>query len=120
MRHEKGFTMPFALVFSLFLLSVLIHTANLFLLEKKFYFEAEQMFRLDVLMHNGIQDLKNSNNDLPRSTLHYEQGEVTIDTIGSPVTFVTITCKTWEKRTYKAKFQYNKDTKEITKWHEER
>lgn len=120
MKNSNGFTMPGTMVFSFVLFSFLIHFANLYVLEKKFYAEGEEMLHLDILMNNGIKEVKRNTSDSMHTTYQYEQGEARIEATGSPVMYVTIICKTRKSRTYKASFQYNKDTQQITRWFEER
>jgi competence protein ComGG len=121
-KGEKGFTMPFTIIFSFFLFTFLIHQANLLLMEKGFYQEAEEMVILDILMHRAVQDVRNdlqTTNTISR-TYSYEEGSADVSARGESVISVAIECKTKQNRTYKAAFQYNKDTAKLTNWSEER
>lgn len=122
MREEKGFTMPATIIFSFFLFVFLIYEANLLMLEKKFYKEAEEMLILDVLMYRTIQDVK-SDIQTAGSFSHtylYEEGSANVSAAGSSIISVAIECKTKQNRTYKANFQYNKDKEQMINWSEER
>ncbi|MFX3624889.1 MAG: competence type IV pilus minor pilin ComGG [Ectobacillus sp.] len=124
MRGERGFTMPAAVFFSFFIIAFLVHQANILMLEKKFYKEAEELLLLDIIMNRAVRDVKRAiheSGELKEEYI-YENGtaSVAVSNMDSSVIFILIECKTTQNRTYKVSFQYNRDNQQIQNWTEER
>lgn len=123
MRNERGATMPAVLIFTFLFLALFLHQVNLFLLEKRFYHETEQFFLLENMMTNAVREFQR---DVQTSSIpavyEYEEGttRLTQSLSSAGLLQVSIHCVTKEGRTYKASFFYNRDSRQITNWMEER
>ncbi|MDG4655561.1 competence type IV pilus minor pilin ComGG [Ectobacillus antri] len=116
---ERGFVMPVTIAFSFILLALLIHQANILLMEKRFYQEGEALLALDIIMYRALADLHTDIvNGHVKDTYVYEEGQVTFAAIDSSK--YRVECRTKQNHVYKAVFSYNKETKQILIWSEER
>lgn len=80
MKREKGFTFPLSACFLLLFSSFFLIHVEIYLNEKKFYNETEEILRQEFYMLCAVQDIEKMlllETTIPTSgVLHYESGSV--------------------------------------------
>ncbi|MEH7380013.1 competence type IV pilus minor pilin ComGG [Bacillus sp. JJ1533] len=123
MKNEKGFILPVTIAISFLFFLVFTSQVNMYLTEKAFAKETEEILILENLMQLGVGDMKAKLQDEVESVesvglFTYPTGSITYTV--SPLTLttsqITLTCRTSERRKSSARFEYNYETEEINTW----
>jgi competence protein ComGG len=123
---EKGFILPATLLFSFFLLLLLVHSIELYKMEVEFANHEQQMNDLDWLMQMAVTDIKNKISNLsdtatdidetmiyPLGQVHYQLKRLSQDTVS-----VNVLCVSNSDFKYEAEFILSIPSMELIEWKE--
>ncbi|MFS1517942.1 competence type IV pilus minor pilin ComGG [Bacillus sp. SCS-151] len=125
-NNEHGFIFPVTLVMSLLFFLVLLHQIEMYVVEKNFYHEIEQLYILENIMQMATTDILKDIHDnaypIRNKIYTYPNGQAMYSTeqIEEGMLKISIECKTIQKRLYNAFFIYELEEGRIIKWVENR
>ncbi|WP_230499217.1 competence type IV pilus minor pilin ComGG [Sutcliffiella rhizosphaerae] len=101
---------------------MLLHQIENYRLEKMFYFEADQQFKLEAMMKYSwdvVQNELEKDGQIRADSIHFPYGSASINIkeLGEELE-ITILCMTREERSYQAKVIYDIVNFEFLKWTE--
>ncbi|MDE5412284.1 competence type IV pilus minor pilin ComGG [Alkalihalobacterium chitinilyticum] len=118
---QKGFILPITLIFCLLLSLALMHVLDMYLTEKKFYAEQEEIFLLESLLQMATVDLVDdltTNRLSSTGAFNYEKGtavywilEDTHDTVN-----IQLKVRTDKERQRVVRFLLDKDKMRVKEW----
>jgi competence protein ComGG len=127
MKNEKGYIYPVTLLFIFFLILVFLQQMDVFLLEKMFFQESEELYALENIMTLGVEKVVDELEELGENvqtegTFPYPHGtfQYWIMPVSNDESFVTVICTTSANRKYRANFYYHFGEKRIKNWMEYR
>ncbi|MFT4412611.1 competence type IV pilus minor pilin ComGG [Fredinandcohnia humi] len=123
MKNEKGFILPVTVAISFLFFLVFTFQLNMYVTERAFYKETEELLILDNLMQIGVSDvldglLHTETIETINTLVEYPNGTVTFSfsTLSATKTKVIVSCITTNHRKYSAEFTYNHETKKMENW----
>lgn len=128
MKREDGYILPVTLLISILLFTLFTYQINMYVVEKKFYKETEELYVLEGLMQMGVYDIKAELADIDdlennlQGSFTYPNGKVNYSTtlLANGLVKIAVRSSTFSGRKYAAVFYYNSIEKTITKWIEQR
>jgi Tfp pilus assembly protein PilW len=124
MRTERGFILPMTLISLTLFMLIVVHQATMYITEKRFYKESEEMFELDSLMQQAFDDMKKMLQEegvtgRTEYTKEFKNGtaHVQIEQIDG-LFHVRIECRTVTERKYVVRCIYDREADAITYWSE--
>jgi competence protein ComGG len=124
MQNERGFILPMTLIGVTVLMLFIVHQANLYITEKRFYKESEEMFELDSLMQQAVHDMKQvlqgeKINGKLEYTKAFQNGTAYVQAeLIDDLFHVRIECTTVNERKYVVRCIYDREADAITYWSE--
>ncbi|MCH1624912.1 competence type IV pilus minor pilin ComGG [Ferdinandcohnia quinoae] len=126
LNNEKGFILPVTIIISFLFFLIFTFQVNIYLTEKGFYKETEELMVLENLMQLGVGDVQlelgglNELRNPISNEFQYPNGTVSYNavTLSETTLEVMIICSTKNSRRYRAQFEYDGVEKKITKWNE--
>ncbi|MDX8359614.1 competence type IV pilus minor pilin ComGG [Cytobacillus sp. IB215316] len=125
-NNEHGFIFPVTLVMSLLFFLVLLHQIEMYVVEKNFYHEIEQLYILENIMQMAttdiLKDIHDNAHPIRNKIYTYPNGQAMYskEQIEEGMLKISIECKTIQKRLYNAFFIYELEEGRIIKWVENR
>lgn len=101
-----------------------IHQANMYITEKRFYKESEEIVELDYLMQQAVSDAKQllqveQNSAKVEYTKEFQEGTAHIQAELIETSFrVRVECRTINERKYIVRYIYDPEADKITNWRE--
>lgn len=123
MKNSKGSIFPFTVMMVLLFFLVLLHLTSVFLLEKSFYSDTKQYYKMDNLILRGAIHSIRTLKSFPEETAYLEtleDGQIAYKIIkGAENTYkVEISCETKDRKKNQSSFIYDTKKSLITKWSE--
>ncbi|GGE73896.1 competence type IV pilus minor pilin ComGG [Priestia taiwanensis] len=123
-RSERGFILPMTVISVTIFMLFVIHQANMYITEKRFYKESEEIVELDYLMQQAVSDAKQllqveQNSAKVEYTKEFQEGTAHIQAELIETSFrVRVECRTINERKYIVRYIYDPEADKITNWRE--
>lgn len=121
MNNEKGAVLPIVLILSFLMSAIFVSQMNVYLTEKNFSLETEELYQLEQVMHLAVIDVINAiKRDEMQGTFVYPIGSASFSaiSIGLDTYEVHIMCKTNRDRKHASRFHFNIQNNRLEQWTE--